>query len=218
MSRKRTGIAQEFVFLSYVRRSKLLAAAMGCALFAAAGCNFAAPRYSVSVENVTTLRTLRGQWINVGTFNGPESEETAMTCRGVGQIKAPDGESLSEYVRVALMAELKMAELYSTSAPVTLTGALDRAKSDSLSGTWELGLTIVSSNHKSIHVDEKYGFASSYSGDIACTQTAQALMPAVQDLITKLVRDPGFKALVSVAEPTAVSAAAKPETAPIEVR
>jgi hypothetical protein len=204
----------------YIRRSKVLATSMVFGVLSVTGCNFAAARYSVSVENATTLRTLRGQWINVGTFNGPESEQTAMTCRVGGQIKAPDGESLSEYVRVALMAELKMAEVYSASAPVTLTGTIDQAKSDSLSGTWELGLTILSSNHKSIHVDEKYGFASSYSADIACPQTAQALMPAVQDLITKLVRDPGFRALVSVAEPTAVTAVPepKPETPPLEIR
>jgi hypothetical protein len=34
-------------------------------------------------------------------------------------------------------------------------------------------------------------------GETACNQTAQALMPAVQDLIKKLVSNPEFKAIVA---------------------
>jgi hypothetical protein len=43
------------------------------------------------------------------------------------------------------------------------------------------------------HCDKPY---SSYFGETACNQTAQALMPAVQDLIGKLVHAPEFASLL----------------------
>ena len=44
---------------------------------------------------------------------------------------------------------------------------------------------------------EDYRYTSSFSGETACNQTAQAFMPAVQNLVGKLVRSPQFAALVS---------------------
>src|SRR5580698_2601530 len=53
--------------------------------FALACCNFAAPRYAVSVENVTTLRALRGRPVSVGTFDAkPGSEGASVSCRAGG--------------------------------------------------------------------------------------------------------------------------------------
>ena len=62
---------------------------------------------------------------------------------------------------------------------------------------WNLGLTVLSSNGKSITVIENYKFTSSFFGETACNQTAQALMPAVQNLIGKLTRSPQFINLLS---------------------
>jgi hypothetical protein len=57
-------------------------------------------------------------------------------------------------------------------------------------------MTIFSSNGKSISVNDHYAFAGNFVGEVACNQTAQALMPAVQDLIGKVVTHPDFAALL----------------------
>ena len=57
-------------------------------------------------------------------------------------------------------------------------------------------MTISSSNGNAISVTESYEFTSSFYGETACNQTAQALMPAVQNLIGKIVQDKGFSKLV----------------------
>lgn len=96
-----------------------------------------------------------------------------------------------------MLDELKISTIYSANAPVTLTGNLDAIDFSSASGSWNLALTLKSSNGKSISVAEQYAFTSSFYGETACNQTAQALMPAVQNLVGKAVRSPEFPALVS---------------------
>jgi hypothetical protein len=175
---------------------------MSLAIFVSGCSTYAVSRYSVSVENVTGLRKLNGQTINVGPFTA-KGEASSIGCRAVGPIKTPDGEPFSQYVRKAFISELTMAEVYSAAAAVTLTGTLDHLDFSSTSGAWQMGLTVSSSNGKSLHVEESYDFSSSFFGETACNQTAQAFMPGVQDLIGKLVRDPGFKTLLGTdAAPT----------------
>ena len=162
------------------------------------GCStYAAHRYSISVDNVVQLRTLNGKTINVGNFTSTKEGLKEIACRAVGPIKTPDGETYAEYVRKALIDELKMANIYSDDAPITLTGNLNDINFSSSSGTWNLSLTVNSSNGKSLTVTDDYSFTTSFYGETACNQTAQALMPAVQNLIAKLVRDDGFKLLLN---------------------
>ncbi len=109
-----------------------------------------------------------------------------------------DGESFEEYIRKAFIADLDIAEVYSAAAPVTLTGRLDAIDFSSglTDAAWDIALTISSSNGKSLSVDNHYSFAGNFVGEVACNQTAQALMPAVQDLIGKMITHPDFAALL----------------------
>ena len=118
-------------------------------------------------------------------------------CSGVGPIKTPDGEPFSEFIRKALIDELKMANAFSTTAPVTLTGNLDQIDFSSHTGNWNLAMTIKSSNGRFLAVTEEYSYTTSWYGETACNQTAQALMPAVQNLVGRIVRSPDFIALLS---------------------
>ena len=118
-------------------------------------------------------------------------------CRGVGPIKTPDGEAFSDFVRKALIDELKIASIYSASAPVTLTGNLDALDFSSNGGLWNLSLTVKASNGKSMTATEAYSYTSSFNGTTACNQTAQAFMPAVQNLVGKVVSSPEFIALIA---------------------
>lgn len=133
----------------------------------------------------------------MGAFSAAKPGESEIMCRGVGPIKTPDGEPFSEFVRKALLDELKIANAYSDTAPLTLTGSLDAIDFSSASGGWNLALTVKSSNGKSLSVFENYSFTTSFYGETACNQTAQALMPAVQNLVGKVVRSPEFPQLVT---------------------
>jgi hypothetical protein len=162
------------------------------------GCStYSANRYSISVDNVTALRSLNGQTLNVGAFSATVPGQKEIMCRGVGPIKTPDGEPFAEYVRKALLDELKISNSYSPSSLVTIAGNLDEIDFSSNTGSWKLALTVKASNGKSMSVSENYSYTTSFYGETACNQTAQAFMPAVQNLVGKIVRSPEFVALVS---------------------
>jgi len=164
------------------------------------GCStYSVNRYSASTDNVIALRSLDGQVTNIGSFTATgDANKSEIMCRGVGPIKTPDGEIFPEYVRKALLDELRLANSYSPSAQITLTGNLDSIDFSSNSGNWNLALTVKSSNGKSMSVAESYKFTSSFYGETACNQTAQALMPAVQNLVGKVVRSPEFPSLLAM--------------------
>ncbi|MBY8966827.1 hypothetical protein KHP57_14060 [Algiphilus sp. NNCM1] len=174
---------------------------IGVAVLATAimsGCStYAANRYAISVDNVTALKQLNGKKLSVGSFTASEPGKTEIMCRGVGPIKTPDGQTFENFIKKALEDELKIAEVYSASAPVTLTGNLDAIDFSSTSGTWNLALTVKSSNGNSISVTENYSYKTSFYGETACNQTAQALMPAVQNLIGNVVRNNEFNMLLN---------------------
>lgn len=162
------------------------------------GCStYATNRYSISADNVVSLKTAAANKISVGDFSATEPGLSSIMCRGVGPIKTPDGESFENFIRNALVSEMKIADVYSDDAGVTLTGNLDKIDFNSASGNWTLGVTLNSSNGKSLAVTEDYSFTSSFYGETACNQTGQALMPAVQNVITKLVSHPEFGSLVN---------------------
>ena len=179
-----------------MRRSVSIAAITFVALLS--GCStYSTARSASSADNVVALRSLNGKAINVGAFTATKSGEKEIMCRGVGPIKTPDGEPFSDFVRKALLDELKLANAYSASGPATITGNLDSIDFSSGSGAWTLGLTVKSSNGKSMRVSEQYAFTTSFNGEPACNQTAQALMPAVQNLVGKIVRAPEFASLMN---------------------
>lgn len=164
----------------------------------ASGCStYSASRYSISTDNVVALRSLNGKAVNIGAFSASTPGQKEIMCRGVGPIKTPDGEPFAEFVRKAMLDEMRIANSYSSSAPVTITGNLDAIDFSSNSGNWNLALTVKSSNGKSMSVSETYSYTSSFYGETACNQTAQAFMPAVQNLVGKVVRSPEFVTLVS---------------------
>ena len=162
------------------------------------GCStYAASRYSISADNVRTLRTFKGQSVNVGNFTAANAGQTEIVCRGVGPIKTPDGEAFEDFVRKAFVDELTIAEIYSADAPITVSGRLDAIDfSSGIGAAWNIALTVTSSNGQSLSVSEDYKYTSSYYGETACNQTAHALMPAVQNVVGKVVRHPNFPALL----------------------
>jgi hypothetical protein len=157
-----------------------------------------APRYAVSMDNSQALKKIEGSKVQIASIKSAVRYNSS--CRMFGQINPPDGMTMSKYVEKAFNDELKNAGIYDANKGVSLSGVLTRAEFSSTSaitrGWWSMGLKLSSPGGKSINVENIYEFESGYEGMTACYQTAQALGPAVQDLINKIVTDPNFAALL----------------------
>lgn len=160
---------------------------------------FTPQRYSISADNNVALKSMGVSNIGVGAFTGPASFDRA--CRGAGPIAPPDNMSFEAYIQKALSDELKVAGMFDDKAPnTTLSGIVEQLSFSSsrglTGGEWIINLRVNSSNGKSISVSEHYLFESGFIADTACKQTAEAYLPAVQNLIGKLVKSPEFKSLL----------------------
>jgi hypothetical protein len=169
-------------------------------VFTVSACStFTTPRYSISADTNVALKTLGASAIGIGAFSGPAAFDNS--CRAAGPLAPPDGMSHTEYLRKAFEDELKVAGVHATDAKrVVLTGTVKRLEFSSsrgiTGGSWDIDLAISSSNGRSLSASEHYEFQSGFIADTACKQTAEAYLPAVQNLIGKIVRAPEFKALV----------------------
>ena len=160
---------------------------------------FTPQRYNISADNNVALKAIGVGNINVGSFAGPSSFDRA--CRGAGPIAPPDNMSFEAYIQKALADELKVAGMFDDKAPkATLSGVVEQLSFSSsrglTGGEWNIRLRVNSSNGKSMSVSEHYEFESGFIADTACKQTAEAYLPAVQNLIGKLVKSPEFRSLL----------------------
>jgi hypothetical protein len=156
-------------------------------------------RYSTSADNTVLLRAMGPANAKVGSFSDPADFDR--NCRAAGPLAPPDGMTFGGYIQKALTDELKVAGLYDDRSTATLTGELTRLEFSSskglTGGSWDIDLTVKSSNGKSVSASEHYEFNSGFVAITACKQTAEAYLPAVQNLINKLVKDPGFRDLLA---------------------
>ena len=158
---------------------------------------YSTDRYSLNSNNIVTLKDYQGNDISVGEFTATEPGQTSTTCRAVGPISTPDGETFENYIRNALISEMQIAEVYVENADTVIRGNLNRIKPNSMDGTWDISVTVASNNGVSFTVEELFDYKTSFYGETACNQTAQAMMPAVQNVITKIVTHPKFNELLN---------------------
>ena len=176
-----------------------IAAAISIALLVSACSTFTTPRYSINADTNMALKALGATNVSVGAFSGPASFDAS--CRAAGPLAPPDGMSHTAYLKKALEDELKVAGMYAASSPrIVLSGTVNKLAFSSArgltGGSWDIDVTLQSSNGRSMTIGEHYEFESGFIADTACKQTAEAYMPAVQNLIGKMVRSPEFKSLV----------------------
>ena len=156
-------------------------------------------RYSISPDNDQVIKSLNTTGVGVGPFTGASTFD--LNCRAVGALQVPDGLTHVSYIQQAFADELKVAGAFA-SAPsrVTLTGIVNRLDFSSTKGlthgTWNIDLTLTSSNGKVMKVSEYYEFKSGFTGMEACRNTAEAFLRAVQDLVGKAVGSPEFHDLL----------------------
>lgn len=161
-----------------------------------AGCASQANRYVIPAGNYIQLKSIGNVQIRVGQFTFSKPNHSSILCRAEGPVHTPDKNPFSEYIRDALIQELKLTGLYSTDASVTITGKITELDFDSYAGLWQLSVTFISQPEKSFSVSEKYAYESYYSADMGCEQTAYGFMPAIQNLLGSLFKHPEFIDLV----------------------
>lgn len=167
-------------------------------LILVSGCSTMTPaRYSMSVDNNQALKQYAGAAIKVASIEAAGKYDS--NCRLMGPIKASDNMTIPQFVEKAFNDEFKLANVYSENG-VLLTGKLTKIAFSSVNGltngVWSLDLSLASSNGKSLSIASQYNFKSGFDAITACNQTAQALTPAVQDLIKKTILDPKFSELI----------------------
>lgn len=179
--------------------SKKLVAVLPFAIFVSACSTYTTPRYAINADTNVALKSIGASNVAVGSFSGPGAFNT--NCRAAGPLAPPDGMSHTAYLKKALEDELKVAGAHAPADPrVILSGTVNRLEFSSArgltGGSWDIDVTLKSSNGKSMAAMEHYEFESGFVADTACKQTAEAYMPTVQNLIGKIVRSPEFKTLL----------------------
>jgi hypothetical protein len=157
------------------------------------------PRYSITGDNNLAVKALGVTAMGVGEFTGPSNFDA--NCRALGPVQVADGITHTQYIRKAFEEEFKIAGVFAANSPrVTITGTVSRLEFSSTraltGGSWDIDLTLMSSNGSNMKATEHYEFQSGFAAPTACKQTAEAFAPAVQNLIGKIVRSPEFRALV----------------------
>ncbi len=155
------------------------------------------PRYSVSVDNIQKLKEFKGSQVSVDSLE--QAATFNANCRLMGPIEPADNLTIPQFVSKAINDEFKMADIHSTSG-TKLTGDITRIDFSSVSGLtngfWDIEIQLSSSNGKSLTSSNKYTFKSGFDAITACNATADALAPAVQDLINTIINDPAFEELI----------------------
>lgn len=156
--------------------------------------NFSAAPYGISPDNNLGLKAALGdQQVAVGAFTMQAKVDAA--CRAVGPIQLPGNATFEGYIQKAFTDELKLAGRYDPQSPVTLTGKITQLEFSSMNGSWDIALSLASSNGKTLSASEHYEFHTSYSGVSACHNVADAFEPAVQSLIGKVAAAPDLRVL-----------------------
>lgn len=168
-----------------------------CALLLAAGCSVhSIGQYAVSPDNVDKARMRfgrrTGNFVSVGPFTSVEPGLSEIWCRINSPIRTPDRKPFAEYIRTALMDELRLAGALAEDGAVRLSGRLDRIDFDSWEGKWHVAVTIQPGSGDSFVVEETYDFDTTWYAEAACDRVSLAFIPAVQNLIQKIMSHPAL--------------------------
>ncbi len=156
-------------------------------------------RYTISVENNQAIKAINATGVGVRSFAGPV--DFSSNCRALGPMQVADNLSHTQYIQKAFEDELKVAGAFAQGAPrVSIGGKVSKLEFSSSKGLtggyWQIDLALDSSNGKRLDVSEYYEFNSGFSATEACRNTAEAYSRAVQNLVGKAVKSPGFGELL----------------------
>jgi hypothetical protein len=161
-----------------------------------------APVYGPSVTNVHKIKTeTKGKKItvNLKEFSAAPKITNEIVCRGAGPVVPSPGKTFAKYIRDAIFEEFVLAGIYDSNSNIIIDGKLEKIDFSSFEDpSWQIEMTIFSSNGKSIVISEKFPFEAGFMGDVACRNVSYAFAPAVQSLINKFVTHSEFIRMVSI--------------------
>ncbi|MBT6914582.1 MAG: hypothetical protein HOA38_03990 [Candidatus Marinimicrobia bacterium] len=168
----------------------------------ASGCStMQPPRYSISVDNIQIMKSFNGVKAKVAYFN--QGGKFDSNCRLMGPIEPADNLSFSKFITKAFNDEFKMAGIFSEEG-ARITGNIIHIEFSSItgltSGYWDISIVLKNRAGKILSIRNKYKFKSGFDAITACNATADALTPAVQDLIKASVSHPEFEKLLEIKE------------------
>lgn len=171
---------------------KILSLTAVAAVVLLSGCAFKTSPYGASVQNVEAIKASNLKPVAVATFKSAKPGLNSITCRAAGPVTVEP--SFEAYVQKALIDELKLAGAYDPASPVVLSGTLEAVDFSSgiTDGNWTFSLAVANSRNESFTTKSSYGFSGSFVADRACQEVAQAFVPAVQQLIKDVVKNPKF--------------------------
>lgn len=164
------------------------------------GCANKVPTYSNSPKNMRAVKSVAATApaVNIGNFTSSNEGESKVMCRLATPVGTPDGVTFAKYIEDALSTELEMGNMIDPKSKITVTANLDNIYGSTLLGNayWEFKLKVTSSNGKSFDVTSRYDYESSFSAYSACTEMQRSYLPAVQELVNKIVTNPQFPELL----------------------
>lgn len=166
-----------------------------------AGCTTTQPAsYSNYADNTFELRKLAGAKARVASIADLSKFDSG--CRMMGPIKTAGSRPIAEFIRDSLNDELKFAGIYSdepgtSEVAATLNSGEFSSMTGLTKGYWSFSLQLSNpANGKSLTENARYDFDSAFDAQNACANTSNALTPAVQRLIYKVVSDPEFHSVI----------------------
>lgn len=171
-------------------------------------CSSYAPRYTTFADTQLALARAGIKTVRLEAFQPVPSFQAR--CRLYGPVVPPEGMNVTDYVRGALVRELSLAGMLDGGPTgATLTGSLERvafSARGTVHGTWAMQLRLRSSNGRELLTTDEFVFRTGFFGSGACERTADALLPAVQQLLFKAISSGEFRELL---DPQVASAASQ---------
>jgi hypothetical protein len=155
--------------------------------------------YKASTANIITIQQsmgTTGRKVSLGTVAMAQGVEESPLCRLMGPVKVAPGKTPAEYIKDAFQEELFAAQVYAPGSPTVIDATITELSFSSVSpANWTIAMHVRSNTSAGYDVRVEYGFDTSWTAYSACKNVADAFGPAVQELLKKVVSDPGFPRL-----------------------
>jgi len=183
-----------------MRHQILMTAAVAVVALTLVGCETTnSIPYKASTANIITVQQslgATGKKVSLGSVSMAPGVEESPLCRLMGPVKVAPGKTPAEYIKDAFQEELFAAQVYAPGAPTVIEASITELSFSSVSpANWIIAMHVRSNTSPGYDVRIEFPFNTSWTAYSACQNVADAFGPAVQELLKKVVSDPGFAKL-----------------------
>lgn len=160
------------------------------------------PQYQGSIDNIVALEGGTSRSVRVGAFTVGEGDDVhadSVSIRG-GQIRSPVNDSYVDYLRAALVQDLREAGRLDPDAEIEIAGSLvsNRLKGGVATGRAELKVRLAIRKGSEVLLDKVYSadnqWPSSLIGVVAFERGINGYADVFPKLFAAIYADPEFKA------------------------